>query len=97
MGDVRADLVAAVRHRRVVRFTYRGLPRRVQPAVVGILNGVETLHAFQVGGSSRNGGLPQWRNFHLEDIAGLAVTTETFDNPPPGYGDPDFEQVAAAL
>lgn len=96
-GDVRADLAAAVRHRRVVTFTYRGLQRRVLPAIVGVLNGVETLHAFQVGGESRNGGVPQWRNFHLADVAGLAVSDETFDGNPPGYGDPAFEQVVAAL
>jgi predicted DNA-binding transcriptional regulator YafY len=94
---VHARLAGAIRDRRVVTFAYDGLPRTVRPAVLGVLAGHETLHGYQTGGGSRHGGLPQWRNFTVDRIAGLAVLEETFEDDPPGYGHVDFDPVYAAL
>jgi hypothetical protein len=96
---VRDQLTAAIEQRRVVTFTYEGYPRRVQPAAFGIGNrkGKETLHAYQVDGGSRRGGIPSWRNFHVERIESLAVLDEVFGPNPPGFNPRPFPQTLAAL
>jgi len=95
---MREELIAAVRGRRIVTFTYQGFPRRVQPAAVGVDNGgTETLHAYQVDGGSKRGGLPDWRNFHVAAIEGLVVLDEVFGPNPPGYARAPFEPTYAAL
>jgi hypothetical protein len=95
---MRDDLIAAVQGRRYATFTYQGFPRRVQPAAVGVdQGGAETLHAYQVDGGSKRGGLPYWRNFHLDTIEGLVVLDEVFGPNPPGYTRAPFQPVHAAL
>jgi predicted DNA-binding transcriptional regulator YafY len=96
-APLRDLLVTAIRQRRVVTFTYDALPRTVQPAALGVLAGHETLHAYQVGGGSKRGGIPEWRNFALAKITGLAVLDAVFGPDPPGYGHPSFSTVYAAL
>jgi hypothetical protein len=95
---MRDQLVSAVQGRRYVTFTYRGFPRRVQPAAVGVdQGGADTLHAYQVDGGSKRGGIPYWRNFHLDGIEGLAVLDEVFGPNPPGFTRAPFEPTYAAL
>jgi hypothetical protein len=96
---MREQLIAAIQGRRTVTFTYEGFPRTVQPAAVGAIAGTrqDTLHAYQVGGGSKRGGVPHWRNFALAKIADLAVLDQVFGPNPPGYGHPSFSTVYAAL
>jgi hypothetical protein len=95
---VRDELTAAIQQRKILTFTYQGLPRRVQPAAYGVDHGgAETLHAYQVAGGSKHGGIPEWRNFHVDGIADLAVLDEVFGPNPPGYGQVPFDPVYAAL
>jgi hypothetical protein len=96
---VRDQLTAAIQQRKIVTFTYQGHERRVQPAAYGVGNrkGKETLHAYQVGGSSQRGGIPHWRNFHVEAIQGLQVLDEVFGPNPPGYSERPFPQTQVAL
>jgi hypothetical protein len=95
---VRDELTAAVTNRRIVTFTYQGFPRRVQPAEVGVnRKGKDTLHAYQVDGGSKRGGIPHWRNFHVEDMQGLAVLDEVFGPNPPGYESAGFTTTYVSL
>jgi hypothetical protein len=96
---VREQLVTAIEQRKVVTFTYRGHPRRVQPAAFGVggRHHRETLHAYQVSGSSGSGDVPDWRNFNVAAIESLSVTDETFSAPPPGYNKPWIGEVVSAL
>jgi hypothetical protein len=96
---MREQLTAAIEQRRLVTFTYEGYARRVQPAAYGVGNrkGKETLHAYQVGGESRRGGVPHWRNFHVDKIESLAVLDEVFGPNPPGFSPHAFPTVMAAL
>lgn len=96
---MREQLTAAIEQRRIVTFTYEGHARRVQPAAYGIghRKRKETLHAYQVGGESRRGGIPHWRNFHVEKITDLAVLDEVFGPNPPGYYPSPLPEVYAAL
>lgn len=96
---MREQLVTAIEQRKVVTFTYRGHPRRVQPAAFGVggRHHRETLHAYQVSGSSERGGVPDWRNFNVAAIESLSVTDETFSAPPPGYNKPWIGEIVTAL
>jgi len=96
---VRDQLTAAIEGRRLVTFTYEGCARRVQPAAYGVgrRKGKETLHAYQVGGDSQSGGIPHWRNFHVEKMADLAVLDEVFGPNPPGYNPTPFPETQVAL
>ena len=96
---MREQLTAAIEQRRVVTFTYQGQPRRVQPAAYGIGNrkGKETLHAYQIGGGSKRGGIPYWRNFHVEGISSLKVLDEVFGPNPPGFNPDPFPTTHVAL
>ena len=95
---MREQLVSAIEQRRVVTFTYRGQPRRVQPAAFGVggRHHRETLHGYQVGGGSERGGIPDWRNFNVAAIESLTVTDETFSTPP-GYSRPWIGEIVSAL
>lgn len=96
---MREQLTAAIEQRRVVTFTYQGQPRRVQPAAYGVGNrkGKETLHAYQVDGGSRRGGIPHWRNFHVDQIESLTVLDDVFGPNPPGFSPNPFPQTQVAL
>ncbi len=96
---MRDQLTAAIEQRKIVEFTYQGHVRRVQPAAYGVGNrkGKETLHAYQVGGTSQRGDLPHWRNFNVEQISDLAVLDEVFGPNPPGYKGQPFPQTQVAL
>jgi hypothetical protein len=96
---VRDQLVAAVQGRRLVTFTYAGLPRTAQAAAVGAIAGTgqDTLHAYQVGGGSQRGRIPYWRNFTLAKITDLVVLDQVFGPNPPGYHRPGFTTLYAAL
>jgi hypothetical protein len=96
---VRDQLTSAIEQRRIVTFTYQGHPRRVQPAAFGIggRKGKETLHGFQVDGSSQRGGIPHWRNFYVERMESLVVTNDVFGPNPPGFNPRPFPTTLAAL
>ena len=96
---MRDQLTAAIEQRKIVTFTYQGFQRRVQPAAYGVGNrkGKDTLHAYQVGGESKRGGIPHWRNFHVESIQSLTVLDEVFGPNPPGFNPTPFPQTQVAL
>lgn len=96
---MRDQLTTAIQQRKIVTFTYQGRERRVQPAAYGIGNrkGKDTLHAYQIGGDSSRGGIPHWRNFHVEQIESLTVLDEVFGPNPPGFHERPFPQTLVAL
>ena len=96
---MRDQLTTAIQQRRLVTFTYQGHVRRVQPAAYGVGNrkGKDTLHGYQVGGDSQRGGIPHWRNFHVEAIESLQVLDEVFGPNPPGFQPRPFPQTHIAL
>jgi hypothetical protein len=68
----------AITHRRLIRFKLGGPHRIAEPHDYGIRNGVPQLLAYQVGGESRSGRLPNWRWILLELVTELEVLEETF-------------------
>jgi hypothetical protein len=72
-------LVRAVLERRTVSLVYEGLPRVVEPHLIGIHQaGEPVLSAFQTGGFSHSGDLPGWRTFITTKIELVEPRDETF-------------------
>jgi hypothetical protein len=73
-----AALIAAIRQKRIVQFVFKGKERIVEPHDYGVQGRVAQLLAYQVGGVSNSGGLPDWRNFTVASISNLAVLERSF-------------------
>jgi hypothetical protein len=68
----------AIQNKRVIEFTYNGLPRIAEPHIYGSKDGVLQILAYQIGGRSSKGGLPEWRRFDLPAMRNLQLTTASF-------------------
>ncbi len=82
-GDVDAIIRAAIREKRLLRFTYHDLDRIAEPHVYGIHKGKSQLLVFQIRGQSSSGGLPNWRRIDLDEVTNMQALDETFPGPRP--------------
>jgi WYL domain len=80
---VHEALYTAIETRHLVRFTYNGKARIAEPHDYGVQKGRAHLLAYQVGGESGSGRLPDWRWFDLAKMPGVEVLDQTF----PGHRD----------
>jgi hypothetical protein len=92
LAGIAADLtgtelvVRATLEHRVLSFRYDGLPRVVEPHLVGTHEaGEPLLVAFQTGGESRSGELPAWRTFNTAELESVVVEDQVFPGPRPGF------------
>jgi len=95
-----SSLLQAIRERRLLRFSYHDHVREVQPHTYGTTRtGQKALRAYQVGGTSGSGHIPDWRIFRIADIRSATLLTETFARAAPGYrkNDPAFATIDAQL
>lgn len=79
--DIDALLRVAIVQRRLLRFEYDGRPRIAEPHLYGTIGGVLHLQAFQVGGLSASGRLPEWRLFAVEKILYAEMLQLHFEGP----------------
>lgn len=88
---MRSRIIEAIQNKKILEFRYDGQDRIVEPYILGLFRGAAggTLMAFQIGGGSNSGGIPDWRNFDLKKIFKLAVTKRTFLDPQPSYNPDD--------
>lgn len=75
------EIVQAIVTKRLVSFGYQGHQRVIEPHVIGVKGGVTQVLGYQVGGTSKSGGLPQWRRFDLPLIQAMKMTGESFPGP----------------
>ena len=76
----------AIARKRILTFTYRGRPRRVEPHLLGYYHsGDLTLSAWQLSGGSGQG----WRDFHVSKLSDIAIAEATFARARPGYNPND--------
>src|SRR5215471_14316633 len=68
----------AITQRRKIRFWYGDRERIVEPHDYGIQHGQLRLLAYQVGGQSSTGHLPNWRWIDVSKIKDLEILDETF-------------------
>ena len=88
-------ICGAIQSKRVLRFSYRGQPRSVEPHILGHdREGDLILNGWQQSGSR-----PDWRNFHVAKISGLTTTETTFQGARAGYrrDDDSFHRVLCQL
>ncbi|MBI4696528.1 MAG: hypothetical protein HY749_21170 [Gammaproteobacteria bacterium] len=69
---------AAIAAKKVLSFSYRGLPRIVEPHAYGIHDGIAQILGYQIRGRSSTGAVPDWRRFQLRDIQSLQTLDEGF-------------------
>ncbi len=76
----------AISKKQVIKFTYDGHFRIVEPHTYGIsTTGKETFRGYQIDGTSFRGPVPDWRPFTISKIQDLEVTGDYFFTTRPGY------------
>jgi hypothetical protein len=71
-------LTQAIAARNLIEFWYRGHRRIAEPHILGVSGGVKQLLVYQTGGTSRSGGIPEWRRFDLGEMYQLNVLSWLF-------------------
>lgn len=81
-----AIIANAIRNKRVLRFTYRGHARTVEPHAYGVSSANnEVLRCYQTAGTSESGAVPDWKLMLVNEISGLSDAGTGFAGPRPGY------------
>ena len=75
---VKNIIIAAIKEKKVISFTYSGFPRVVEPHIYGINDGIPQLLGYQIRGSSSSGVIPDWRRFNISAIQNLQILNELF-------------------
>jgi hypothetical protein len=68
----------AIHDKRVIEFMYNGFRRIAEPHIYGRKDGVLQILAYQIGGQSSKGGLPEWRRFDFPMMLNLQLTADSF-------------------
>ena len=76
--EVDALVRLAITQKRLIQFSLQGHPRLAEPHDYGIRGGVPQLLAYQIGGSSKSGKLPDWRWVVLSEVSDLRVFDDSF-------------------
>jgi len=73
-------ITVAISSRTLLSFRHDGRLCVVEPHLLGFLDGVLCMHAWQT-----NGRKPGWQKFKLSDISRLTVLEGTFERVRPGH------------
>ena len=90
-------ICAAIRERKLLRLTYDGVPRLIEPHVHGASKeGNDLLRAWQREPSAFD---DEWKLFRLDKALALATTDIQFEGPRPKYNpdDPAMKQIYCRL
>ncbi len=71
-------LCEAISNKRLIEFEYKDCRRIAEPHDYGVIQGVKKLLAYQIGGESQSGRLPNWRWAEVEKINRVQVLKEKF-------------------
>jgi hypothetical protein len=71
-------ILTAIHERHLLRFSYHGQERIVEPQDYGIQKNVVNLFTYQVGGQSSSSRLPDWRKFAVLGMSSVELLDETF-------------------
>ena len=83
---INAFICRAIRERRVLRFSYDGGSREIEPHCHGFSREAhELVRGFQLSGASRSGEPVGWKTFRVDRMEAVAVTFATFTSPRDGY------------
>lgn len=85
-----AQVCRAIQSQRVVRFSYDGGSRTVEPFCHGTSTaGNEVLRGYQTGGYSSSGEPVGWKLFEMAKLSSLTITDTQFSGRRPGYNPND--------
>jgi hypothetical protein len=88
----------AIRRRSLIRLTYRGAQRVVEPYLHGTRHSdIEILVCFQRSGESTSGTTTGWKALHVNEIEALDVTDIPFLGTEPGFNPDGSSYNVAAL
>ena len=74
-----AFISRAIRERRVLRFTYEGGSREIEPYCHGLSrDSQELVRGYQIAGASRSGQPTGWKTFRVDRMSAIAVAFTTF-------------------
>jgi hypothetical protein len=71
-------ILAAIHERCLLRFSYHGNDRIVEPHDYGIQKGIVNLFTYQTAGESSSSRLPDWRKFAVLSMSSIKLLDETF-------------------
>jgi hypothetical protein len=94
--EMNADICTAIHVRKLLRITYRGGARVVEPYAYGTdAGGAEILRGYQISGHSESGASRAWKLFRVGEIGEVQVLDETFARPRKGYmrNDPSMTSI----
>ncbi|MBA3505306.1 MAG: hypothetical protein H0T80_05935 [Betaproteobacteria bacterium] len=94
------SIAEAIATKRLLRFTYGGYTREVEPHTYGIdKNTHHALVAYQIRGGSHSGEYVGWKTIHESEMRALSILKQTFAAPRHGYrrNDPAFASIIAQL
>jgi hypothetical protein len=93
-------IASAIRNRLLIRFSYDGYLRTVEPHAYGI-DGKNSylLRGYQVAGGSESGEFVGWKLFREDSMVALRVSNDSFAGPRPDYkrGDKAIRSIIAEL
>jgi hypothetical protein len=92
-------IIDAIVNRKVLSFTYNGIPRVVEPHAVGVSRaGNDVLRCFQIQGSHVTSG-HEWDLCKISDMSDLSTTGQCFVGEKSGYrrGDRHMTTIYAEL
>lgn len=93
-------IASAIRNRQLIRFSYDGYLRTVEPHAYGTdRKNRYLLRGYQVAGGSESGEFVGWKLFREDEMVALNVTTDKFAGPRPDYkrGDKAIHDIVAEL
>lgn len=92
------EIIKAIQEQKLLRLSYDGGTRLVEPYVYGACETHELLRAYQVSGHSASRATG-WKLFRVEEITDLAILDQRFAEPRHGYmrNDPCMEVVYAEV
>ena len=81
------DLICqAIRDRRLIEVTCKGLVRQVEPYLIfGSKSGDTVLHSWQVGGEGGKTERPDWCNLRVQEIERIQILDRSYQQPHAGY------------
>lgn len=92
---MKRSICDAIRARAMVRFSYDGGSRIVEPYCHGVsTTGSEVLRGYQTGGYSSSGNPVGWRLFEVAKLSGFRQTSQTFNRNRSGYNPHDEGMVS---
>ncbi|WP_394831004.1 hypothetical protein LVJ94_31290 [Pendulispora rubella] len=77
-GEVDGLILQAITERRLMQLKLNGLVRIVEPHDYGLKKGEAQLLAYQIGGQSSSGGLPEWRWLKVDKMSDVSLLEATF-------------------